>query len=101
MIFYWHCLPFCVLAIFSIYYFTSLLKDKQDSEDESDSIMVQKLLLTVLICPLWMYQIYSEYKQIRKLGCAYLKSIWNWVDTISMALTAFVIFNSYETLQFI
>ena len=96
MIFYRLFLPYCTYATATIYYFTTLLKDKQDSDGESDYIIYLKPVLTLMISPFWVYKMSIECMQLKSLKCRYFKSIWNWTDLVGLISTALAIFFSYE-----
>ena len=64
-----------------------MLKDNETS-DESSETSYQKVALSLAILPLWLYNAWNELKQMKALGCEYLKSMWNIVDAVTLTLTA-------------
>ncbi len=94
-IFYKHFVPYCIGAVITNIYFTTMLKDNEASENGS-ATSYQKVALSLAILPLWMYNALNEIKQIKALKGKYLTSGWNIVDAVTLVLIAQVILMSFE-----
>ena len=94
-------IPYCIGTILTILYFTTMLNDKQESQNEDDdSYLSQKVFLSLLIFPFWLNSTRNEFKQLKALRVDYFKSMWNVVDVANITLTALVIVTSFKPLAF-
>ena len=80
-------MPYCIGAVITNIYFTTMLKDNEAS-DNSSATSYQKVALSLAILPFWMYNAWNELKQMKALRRGYLKSMWNIVDAVTLVLVA-------------
>ncbi len=78
--------PFVCLVTLTILFFMSALSN---SEDEIEALW-KRWIHGLCTAPFFIYQIKLELKQAEAAKSEYFKSIWNWVDMISLALTTFI-----------